>query len=281
MSKLLALITSILFSLISSSQDFNTLIAQTGDTLAKKIIASGKNKIAVTDFINIDESITQLGYFLSTEISSELVNQTENQSKFRVLERANLDQIFKEKHVINFTDPSGLAKELGKIDAADALIFATITDFDGYYRIVIKMLDTKNGDALMSYKVSFVKTPSLENLNKIIVKKGFQSSNPIATNSNETQTASTNQKGDYCFTNKGGGFLTYLAKLSVYKPGSDVSLKTISLHFRETGCIHDLPFGVYKIIISWYSGEALMETDVKEIRIKPGPTDTLELKKNN
>lgn len=152
------------------AQDFDQTISTTADTLAKKIISSKRNTVAITDFINLDGSITQLGTFLSEEISSELSNLTNDQTAFRVLERSKLDQIAKEKNLIQSTDGSKMATELGKLDVADVLIFATITDFNGYYRVVIKLLDTKNGDALSSWKASFVKSPSLENLNSQVVK---------------------------------------------------------------------------------------------------------------
>jgi curli biogenesis system outer membrane secretion channel CsgG len=116
---------------ITFAQDFDKTISSTADTLSKKIISSKRNTVAITDFINLDGSITQLGTFLSEEISSELSNLTNNQTAFRILERSKLDQIVKEKNLIQSTDGSKVATELGKLDVADVLIFATITDFNG------------------------------------------------------------------------------------------------------------------------------------------------------
>lgn len=282
MKKITVLLLTLSISFISFSQDFNSLIVKTSDTLAKKIMATGKKKIAITDFLNIDESITQLGTFLSSEVSSELANLTDNQTKFRVLERANLDQIFKEKHIVSFSDPSGLAKELGKIDAADALIFATITDFDGYYRVVLKMLDTKNGDALCSYKVSFVKTPSLENLNKVVVKKGGQSilqqtQNPITTTTNN-QTVVNVATGDFCFNNVD---FAYEAKISISKVGKDEILKTINVAKQETSCMYELAPGIYNITITWiWNGKETNydKKDKKEIKVISGKSGNIEIR---
>ncbi len=282
MKKAFIFFLSTYWSVISFGQDFNSLITQTSDTLAKKIMITGKKKIAITDFLNIDESITQLGTFLSSEVSSELANLTDNQAKFRVLERANLDQIFKEKHLVNFADPSGLAKELGKIDAADALIFATITDFDGYYRVVIKMLDTKNGDALCSYKVSFVKTPSLENLNKVVVKKGAQpvvqpNQSPVLANTNQSNTNPV-VNGDFCFKNlRGSDCLGCDAKVSITKIGQNEVIKTINVRSEETSCMYELAPGVYKISVDWsYQGREAKK-ELKEIKVISGKAGTLEI----
>lgn len=203
------------------AQDFDNIISTTADTLAKKIISSQRKTVAITDFINLDESITQLGTFLSEEVSSELSNLTGNQTKFRILERSKLDEIFKEKKLMQSTDGGKLATELGKLDVADVLVFATITDFNGYYRVVMKLLDTKTGDALSSVKVSFVKTPSLENLNANIVKQKKQSeimmTSPLPVNTTTTSipqpksevktynpnaACEKNNTGDVCLLNK-------------------------------------------------------------------------------
>lgn len=278
MKRILIFLT-VTFITISTSfaQDFNSIIIRTSDTLAKKIMATGKQKVAITDFINIDESITQLGTFLSSEVSSELANLTDNQTKFRVLERANLDQIFKEKHLVNFTDPTGLAKQLGKIDAADILIFATITDFDGYYRVVLKMLDTKNGDALSSYKVSFVKTPSLENLNNILVKKGAQAvTQPAPASNNSEQSSNREATGDFCFKNiDPNGFK---ASVSISAIGKSEMLKTISVNDRSTNCMYELQAGIYTVTVTWTGGWYSSTPNTKyEIRVKGGQSGTLEI----
>ena len=151
--------------------DFSTQIQKVADTISKKIIQTGNKKVAVTEFINLDESITQLGQFLCDELSSELSNLTENLTKFEVIERTNVDLIFKEKKLIQSVDGSKMARDVGKLNAADILIWAIISDFEGYYRVNIKLLDTKSGSALSSFKTQFIKSPTLESYNKQIIRK--------------------------------------------------------------------------------------------------------------
>lgn len=166
------IIISIFISFASFAQnDFSTQIQKVADTLSKKIIASGKKKIALTEFSNLDGSVTQLGQFLSDELSSELSNLSGNLTKFEIIERSNLELIFKEKNLIQSVDEVKLAKDLGKLNAADVLIWAIISDFEGYYRVNIKMLDTKTGNSLGSYKTQFIKTSALENFNNKSIKK--------------------------------------------------------------------------------------------------------------
>lgn len=186
---LLLIITTICFSAYGQN-DFNTQIQKVADTISKKIVQSGNRKVAVTEFINLDETISQLGQFLSDELSSELSNLTENLSKFEVVERTNVDIIFKEKNLIQSVDGSKMARELGKLKAADILIWAIISDFEGYYRVNIKLLDTKTGNAIGSFKNQFIKTPTLEGFNKKIVVKSqasSTSSNTLAISNDEVK----------------------------------------------------------------------------------------------
>lgn len=261
------------------AQDFDKTISATADSLAKKIINSNRKTVAFTDFINIDESTTQLGVFLSEEILTELSNLTENQSKFRVLERSKIDRIFNEKNLILQTDGSKMAKELGKLDVADILIFATITDFNGYYRVVIKLLDTKTGDALSATKVNFVKTPSLEELNNIKLNKPtppVEQPNATPNNTPPAKVENKSEVGDYCFKN----VLTnnyYSVEVKIINKGGSTPVKTINVTSDQTSCVYELPIGVYKIDILWtlYGSEVKRET--KEIKVKSGEPNTIEL----
>lgn len=171
MKKITTLIITFFCLNCFGQNDFGSQIQSLADTISKKIVASGKKKVAVTEFSNLDESITLLGQFLSDELSSELSNYSDNLTKYAVIERSNLDLIFKEKNLLQNVNREIAAKELGKVDAADILIWAVISDFGGYYRINIKLLDTKSGNALSAFKTQFVKDKNLEEFNKVIVKK--------------------------------------------------------------------------------------------------------------
>jgi|GEM_PF-1590818 len=282
MNKSILLLLTLTIGLVSNifAQDFDKTISSTADTLAKKIISSQRKTVAITDFINLDESITQLGTFLSEEFSSELSNLTDNQSKFRVLERSKIDQIFTEKNLIQSTDGSKMAKALGKLDVADVLMFATITDFNGYYRVVIKLLDTKTGDALSSFKVNFVKTPSLESLNKNVAKLPTPAVQPTITPTVSTPPAKTETKaefGDYCFNNKPTFAYNYDVKINIYNKGVDTPVKTINVTSGQTSCVYELPNGVYRIELTWIAYGNEIKKETKEIKVKSGKSDTIDL----
>lgn len=160
----------LLFACRLHAQDYNALIERACDSLAKKTILAAKRRIAVTDFVNLDGSISRLGIFMGEEISAGLANRTNNQQNFKVLERARLSQILKEKELVQYYNNSTvLASNLGRIDVADVLVFSTITSLQGNYRMVIKLLDTKDGDALGAYKFNLNKTKTWDDLYAEIV----------------------------------------------------------------------------------------------------------------
>ncbi|MCB9034583.1 MAG: hypothetical protein H6553_12150 [Chitinophagales bacterium] len=262
------------------SQDFDTKINTTADELAKTIINTGKKKVAIVEFENLDNSQTQLGIFLADEISSSLSNLTANQTKFSVLERANLDQILEEKRILKSFDRSQLAKDLGKIDAADILISATITEFNGLYRLNIKLLDTKTGNSLASYKTSFIQESSLKELQKQIVESSTTVKNkPQQEIKDYNVPKETSAVGDVCFKISSSN---YSAVLSIKKIGSNEKIKTIDvLAYQNASCVYNIPSGIYQIEMSWYYysdyKSSIRRTDTQEIKVISGKENIYEL----
>lgn len=277
--KFVFLLFGILFSTIGYSQDLDTKINSTAQELAKKIISTNKQKVAIVEFENLDNTQTQLGVFLADEIASSLANLTENQSKFSVLERANLDQILEEKKILKSFDRSKLAKDLGKIDAAEILISATITEYNGYYRLNIKLLDTKSGNSLASYKTSFVQEPSLKQLqNEIVESSSTTAKSTVTIPNNETKRTPTVQlkeqikeavKGDVCFNNIK---TNYSAIVILKNPETGIKFKTIDVIMYQKACAFNIPIGVYQMEINWFynsdSKSSIQRTDTREINIK-------------
>lgn len=283
------------YSTNSFGQDFDTKINSTALELSKKIIGTNKHKVAIVEFENLDNTQTQLGVFLADEIASSLANLTENQTKFTVVERANLDQILEEKRILKSFDRSKLAKDLGKIDAAEILISANITEFNGYYRLNIKLLDTKSGNSLASYKTSFVQEPSLKELQKEIVESSSTTSKFGTTiSNNETKNVEKNTpqfqikeqikevaKGDVCFNNMNSN---YSAIVILKNPETGIKIKTIDVIMYQKACAYNIPFGVYQIEINWYyfndNKSSISRTDTREINIKENTENSITIKYN-
>lgn len=276
------------------SQDFDKKINDAATEIATKITATGKQNVAIVEFDNLDGSQSQLGVFLADEIASSLAMQSANQTKFTVLERANLDLILQEKKILKSFDRSKLAKDLGKINAAEILISATITEFNGYYRLNIKLLDTKTGNSLNSSKISFVQEPSLKELHKQIVeksdyetpKKSYQEENtyqpkPIEQKPVYTATTTT----EVCFNNSGPTYdyqSGYNAVVVLKNPNTGEKIKTVDVLCRQKACVYNIANGIYQIEISWYhqsdSKDRIKRVDSREINIKSGSENNVEIK---
>lgn len=248
-----------LYSLSLDAQDFNTIISSTCDSLAKKIIASGKKNVAVVNFVNLNNSVTELGTFMCEEVSSELSNKTNNQTSFRVIERTRLEQIIEEKKLVQYYNNNhALAMELGRTHTADILMFAIITEFEGYYRIVIKLLDTKDGDALSSYKMNLVKNHSLEELNKhIVVTAKNTPPEPFKPEPPKPEPPKPElEKGDICFSHQEWAQYDKTNKLIILlKPGNETfrcdetsGLKEYYVNYEAEVCARDIPVGLYTYI---------------------------------
>lgn len=283
------------YSTNSFGQDFDTKINSIALELSKKIIGTNKQKVAIVEFENLDNTQTQLGVFLADEIASSLANLTENQTKFTVIERANLDQILEEKRILKSFDRSKLAKDLGKIDAAEILISANITEFNGYYRLNIKLLDTKSGNSLASYKTNFVQEPSLKELQKEIIESSSTTSKYTTTMSNnETKNAEKItprlqikeqteevKKGDICFNNI---YSDYNAVVILKNPETGIKIKTIDVIKNQKACAYNIPLGVYQIEINWYyflhNKSNISRTDTREINITEGTETNITIQFN-
>lgn len=284
------LFLSVLFSISAVSvfsQDFDKKINDAATEIATKITATGKQNVAIVEFDNLDGSQSQLGVFLADEIASSLAMQSANQTKFTVLERANLDLILQEKKILKSFDRSKLAKDLGKINAAEILISATITEFNGYYRLNIKLLDTKTGNSLNSSKISFVQEPSLKELHKQIVEKSdYEAPKKSYQEENTYQPKPIEQKPVYtapattievCFNNVS---YSYSAIVILKNPNTGEKVKSVDVLNGQKGCVYNIPNGVYQIEVSWFYWSEkgrISRTDSREINVKSDTPNSFQL----
>jgi TolB-like protein len=130
--------------------------------LTRDIIKSGKKRVAVVDFTDLHGNITELGRFISEEIS---VNLTRNSTRYEVIDRAHLKSIMTEHKFAasGLVDPDTI-KEIGKIAGVDLLITGLLTPFGDSIRISCKILSTKTAKVLGARKVDIAKTRSIENM---------------------------------------------------------------------------------------------------------------------
>lgn len=140
--------------------------------LTRDIIKSGKKRVAVVDFTDLHGNITELGRFISEELS---VNLTRNSTKYEVIDRAHLKAIMTEHKFAasGLVDPETI-KEIGKIASVDLLVTGLLTPFGDSIRISCKILSTKTAKVLNARKVDIAKTRSIENMLAQSIEQGVE-----------------------------------------------------------------------------------------------------------
>ena len=159
------MITFIPYNLFAQT-DYEKKISAFAKTISEKIAQAGIKRVAVSDFLDDNGKMCELGKDMAEEFSLNLINSSMG---FEVME----------KNEFNILKEQGL----GKIKAVDAIIIGTISPFLNSYRISIKILSTETGFAIGGTLGNIEKTDSLDNL---FNKKFISVNNSSLINSNLT-----------------------------------------------------------------------------------------------
>lgn len=141
-----------------SGQDMKPL----SSSLARSIAASGRKTVAVVDFSDLQDNVTEIGKFLAEELSVNLVADAKG---FEVIERTQFQVILKEHQLSNtgVIDPQN-ARKLGQIAGVDALVTGTITTLSDTVHLSAKLLDTKTAKMLGAATADLPRTKAIEEL---------------------------------------------------------------------------------------------------------------------
>lgn len=130
--------------------------------LAEEIANTGKTKIAVVDFTDLQGNITELGRFLAEEVSAVLVQAGK---RFEVIDRVHLKSILRE-HKLSLTgliDPATV-KKLGRITGADAIVTGTTIPLGENMRVIVKVLDTETAKIISASSADIGGTQAIKDL---------------------------------------------------------------------------------------------------------------------
>lgn len=157
---------------IAYEKEINSL----SKVMAEKIVTSGKNRVAVVDFTDLQGNVTELGRFIAEEFSVALAGAGKG---FKVIDRVHLKSIIKE-HKLSATgliDPT-TARQLGKIAGVEALVTGTITPFGESVRLAVKILDTATAEVIDANKGNIPKTEAIKELLAKGIEVGTYSTAP-------------------------------------------------------------------------------------------------------
>ncbi len=250
---LLAIIATIIIpAKLFAQSDYEKQTTAFSVDLAKKIKESSKTKVAVSDFLDNDGNLTELGKAIAEDIGVGIVN--EGKGTFQVMERSNLNAILKEQKLSStgLIDPE-TAKKLGKLKMVDAVIVGNITPFGNSFRVTIKILDTETGMSIAAAAGNLAGTDDIKGLfNKkiTIFNPNSPSLNTDSSIVNRTvnQDCEKNNTGDYCFYNNSKNVLKVFVTIvkiespSTIHPYNDPN-DYILLKPGQSKCIYNITAG--------------------------------------
>ncbi len=167
MKKLIITLSLCVCTIFSNAQNaYEKQIHDITVELSKKIAESGKKRIAVADFKDLNGNITFLGSFIANEFNTTL---PESGHGFEVIDRSRINFLIKENKLGDMTNPSEAIK-LGKLASIDALVYGTFTPFSENVRLNLTILDLQRGVILRSLAGNITRTTDINNLLSGIVE---------------------------------------------------------------------------------------------------------------
>lgn len=129
-----------------------------GEAARQKIL-----RLAVTDFTNLEGTVTPLGRFLAEELSASLAMT----GSVQVLDRYQVNQMIRKQNKagLSVMDPAALRK-LGRAARLDALVTGSVLELGTNVRLTVKMISTADANVLATAKTAFPKTGVLAELGK-------------------------------------------------------------------------------------------------------------------
>jgi TolB-like protein len=131
-------------------------------SLAAKIAAAGRKRVAVVDFTDLQGNSTQLGRFIAEELSIALAGDAKG---FEVIDRNSIRVILQEHKLASegLIDPA-TARKLGQIAGVDTLVSGTITPLGDSVHVGLKALDTETAEVLAGFTFEIPRTKAIDEL---------------------------------------------------------------------------------------------------------------------
>ena len=138
-------ITALSLCSMFGAETLDSQMSALAQTLAVQIKDSGKKKVAVLDFTDLEgKKVTEFGRYIAEQLT---VNLDSSKKDFTIVDRANFNKILDELKLTasGLVDPTN-AKTLGKFSGVDALILGTMADLPSSVKVFAKIIDTDTAD---------------------------------------------------------------------------------------------------------------------------------------
>jgi len=148
---------------VAQNKEFDVMVSEIAQKLASKL--PNNSRMAVTDFVDLQSNVTELGKYVAESFSVEFVN-----THLQVVDRGRLDVLIKELKFTQeaLTNPQDALK-LGKMAGIQYLITGTTTMLDNFVDVTIKAYDIEKGTIVAAQRGNLPRTDAI---NEIIQKPG-------------------------------------------------------------------------------------------------------------
>jgi TolB-like protein len=147
---------------INAAESFDSQMTGFAQKLATQIQASGRKKVAVLDFADLQGNQTDLGRYIAEQLT---VNLVEVRTNFNVVDRANLKRILDEHKltISGLIEPDN-AKKLGQISGVDALVLGNVIPLANDVQFTAKVIATDSAEIVGAAKVRVTKDEEIKAL---------------------------------------------------------------------------------------------------------------------
>lgn len=154
------------------------------DKLTNQIMGSlnqnQKNKIAIMEFVDMQGKVSNLGKYISEELTTRLYRT----GKFEVIERQLLDKIIQEQKIsLSGIVDENSAVELGKILGVDAIATGTIGDLGISVKINARLISAESGKL---FSVASVEIPKDDKVKVLLSQSVITTTSGTTTRSETT-----------------------------------------------------------------------------------------------
>lgn len=179
---------------VSLSTQLNNLT----DQIMGSLDQNQKNKIAIMEFVDMQGNVSNLGKYISEELTTRLYRT----GKFEVIERQLLDKIVQEQKISlsGMVDESS-AVELGRILGVDAIATGTIGDLGTSVKVNARLISAESGKL---FSVASVEIPKSDKV-KVLLSQSIATATTTTPGTNvqtpkkQTPKSQTKKKEGYIF----------------------------------------------------------------------------------
>ena len=164
----IVLLTGPSFHLVAQIGTYNKAIQQISEELAEGLVKKGKKALSITDFVNADQEVPELGRLIAEDLEAALLSPDYD---FTIVTRKQMDRILEEQKISrsDLTEPENV-KSLGGIKNIDVLIVGKLVDWADEIGVTVQVVDVQTGVYIFSVPGYISKFPTIvskfENIQK-------------------------------------------------------------------------------------------------------------------